>query len=136
MNELYEKLADIEHQRWSHWMKYQFSLCAWLGDGSMVIPPDSVKHWLRQISVDYSDLTEQEKDSDREEVERYWHLIQEKLAQKEARIRELEELLDMLYHLRFVDDTISHEDNMKLWDKIEKALSDKSNQSDKEDGDE
>ena len=25
MGEMIERLADIEHERWSHWMKYLFS---------------------------------------------------------------------------------------------------------------
>ena len=60
-------------------------------------------------------------------VTRYsYNLLATELTQSKARIMELEGLLDMVYHLRFVDDTISHEDNMKLWDKIENALSEKS----------
>ena len=78
MSELYEKLADIEHQRWSDWMKYQFSLCTVREDGTIVIPNVSANHWLRQMSIDYSDLSEEEKDSDREQVDRYWHFIEEK----------------------------------------------------------
>lgn len=73
--ELFEKLANIEHQRWSDWQKYMHSLCDKLPDGSLIIPPESVEHWNRQIKTDYKDLSEQEKDSDRKQVERYWDLI-------------------------------------------------------------
>ena len=70
-----ERLATIEHERWADWMKYQFSLCKQNPDGSLTIPADAVKHWTRQIETKYEDLTEKEKDSDREQVDRYWHII-------------------------------------------------------------
>jgi len=74
---LKEKLADIEHQRWSDWQRYLHSLCVKNEDGSLTIPIKSVKHWERQINTSYKDLTEKEKDSDREQVDRYWPLIKE-----------------------------------------------------------
>lgn len=55
---LFEQLANIQHQIWSHWMKYQFSQCIKNEDGSLTIPSDKVEHWTRQINTDYNDLTE------------------------------------------------------------------------------
>lgn len=72
---LYEKLAAIEHQRWSDWQRYVHGLCARQVDGSLVIPAEQVARWERQINTDYPDLTEDEKNSDREQVDRYWPLI-------------------------------------------------------------
>ena len=66
-----ETLADIEHQRWSHWQRYMHDKCAQRPDGSLVIPPDLVAQWERQISTSYSLLAEREKESDREQVKKY-----------------------------------------------------------------
>jgi len=75
-SELFVKLADIEHQRWADWQKYLHSKC-YGGDKArdLVIPSDLVEHWERQIKTPYSELSEKEKDSDKEQVMRYWDLI-------------------------------------------------------------
>lgn len=73
-NELFEKLAEIEHERWSDWQHHLHSKCANIA-GSLVIRLEDVQHWERQIRTNYKDLSEKEKDSDREQVMRYWHLI-------------------------------------------------------------
>lgn len=70
-----EKLADLEHKRWSHWMKYLFSLCEMQEDGSAIIPLESVKHWKRQIDTSYADLSEKAKESDRKEARRTIELV-------------------------------------------------------------
>ena len=75
--QLLEKLADIEHQRWSDWQKYLHSQCrTTIEGGCLNIPKLLEKRWERQIKTDYKDLSESEKDSDREQVMRYWPLIQ------------------------------------------------------------
>lgn len=73
-NELFEKLADIEHQRWADWQKYLHSYCEVNGN-KVFFPIGFFERWERQIKTDYRDLTEEEKDSDREQVMRYWDLI-------------------------------------------------------------
>lgn len=75
LNELYEKLAEIEHVRWSEWQRHVFSLCDERPDGSYVIPARRARVWKRMLSTDYADLTEEEKDGDRNQVDRYWELI-------------------------------------------------------------
>lgn len=67
-NELIEKLADYEHERWSRWQKHVFSKCIINPDGSFTIPKEFVDRWIRQINTNYKDLSEPEKDSDREEA--------------------------------------------------------------------
>ena len=74
-SDLREQLAEIEHRRWSDWQRYQHSMCERLEDGSLRIPADKVKHWERQIGTRYADLSEREKESDRHQVDRYWHLV-------------------------------------------------------------
>ena len=77
---LMEKLAHHEHARWADWQKYMFSLCfkQKVGGeftGALIISAKNVNHWERQIKTDYKDLSDVEKDSDREQVMRYFHLI-------------------------------------------------------------
>lgn len=68
---LIEKLSAIEHERWAHWQSYLHSKCNKNDDGSLTIPKELVKKWDKQIKTNYSDLTEKEKNSDREQVMKY-----------------------------------------------------------------
>lgn len=74
-SDLREKLAAIEHERWSSWQRYVHDRGNRQADGSLVLSADDVVRWDRQMTTDYADLTEAEKDSDREQVDRYWHLV-------------------------------------------------------------
>ena len=95
--EFEENAASMEHDRWSSWQKYLHSLCTphrilslntttkeyeEIETGGLVIGKDRVKHWERQISLPYSELTEQEKEYDRIEVRKYYPLIEELFLQK------------------------------------------------------
>ena len=75
MTELFELLAAIEHERWSDWQKFVHDLCERLPDGRLAIPAHNVERWERQIETPYDDLSEAEKESDRDQVRRYWHLL-------------------------------------------------------------
>ena len=68
--ELLDSLASVQHDIWAHWMTYLFSICKENADGSVTIPVDKVKRWKRQIKTTYIDLTEKEKESDREQAEK------------------------------------------------------------------
>lgn len=93
-DELIEKLAAIEHERWADWQKWMIGSAGtdttprykFNEDGSITIPAVLIKAWRRQINTSYKDLTDNEKQSDRDQVMRYWPLIQEHTAQavKEA----------------------------------------------------
>ena len=72
---LMEKLADIEHQRWASWQKYMHSKGMKDEFGSLTIQWQEIERWEKQIKTDYKDLSEAEKDSDREQVLRYFNLI-------------------------------------------------------------
>jgi hypothetical protein len=71
LNALVEKLANAEHNRWSHWQKYMHSRCERRADGSLLIPADLVLQWERQLATPYEELSEKEKASDREQVHKY-----------------------------------------------------------------
>ena len=64
-----EELAEVQHEIWSHWMKYLFSQCVRADDG-WTIPSEKVTRWVRQINTPYSELSEKEKGSDREQADK------------------------------------------------------------------
>ena len=75
MSTIFEQLAAIEHTRWSGWQSYLHSKCIKNPDGSLTIPAGYVKHLEILINKPYVELTDKEKESDREEVRKYWSLI-------------------------------------------------------------
>ena len=83
-DELLEKLAAIEHERWSHWQRYLHSQCTAGPDGSLTIPAEQVRRWSTQMTTRYSDLTSEERESDREQVRRYLPIIAQALARSAA----------------------------------------------------
>jgi len=68
--DLIEKLAAIEHQRWSDWHIHMVSNNN----------PENMARWNRQAITAYKHLSEREKESDRKEVMRYWPLIAEAIV--------------------------------------------------------
>ncbi|SDQ22340.1 hypothetical protein [Leucobacter chromiiresistens] len=70
-----DRLAAIEHERWAHWQEYVHSRCERRADGSLVIPPELVARWESQIRTHYSDLSTEERESDREQVLKYLPVI-------------------------------------------------------------
>ena len=77
--DLLEHLAAIEHDRWSKWQKYVHNKGVRQPDGSIVIPAEFVERWDRQIATSYENLSEIEKESDREQVHDYIHVIKKAL---------------------------------------------------------
>jgi hypothetical protein len=80
MDELLEQLASIEHERWSHWQRYLHGKGVPQADGSLLLPSDLVHRWELQMETPYDQLSESEKQSDREQVQRYLPLIVAKLS--------------------------------------------------------
>lgn len=74
---LVETLANIEHARWAKWQRYLHSKAVKQLDGSLVIPAELVERWERQIETPYQSLTEDEKESDREQVREYLTVIKD-----------------------------------------------------------
>lgn len=80
---LRERLADIQHAIWSHWMTYMFSVCETYQDYTeesngnfdmILIPEDKADRWRRQMEKEYDELSEKEKESDRHQADK---IIQE-----------------------------------------------------------
>lgn len=65
---LIEALAALAHQQWSGWMEYLFSKGCGMPDGGFCLPSAVVRRWQRQMVTAYSDLPEEEKESDRQEA--------------------------------------------------------------------
>ena len=61
-------VADVQHAIWSHWMEYLFSISAPGENGSCIISPEKVERWRRQMRTPYSELTEKEKTSDKDQA--------------------------------------------------------------------
>ena len=78
---LLEELAAIEHQRWAHWQKYVHDHGERQPDGSVLLPASLVERWERQINTPYKDLAESEKNSDREQVRKYFPVLERWLQQ-------------------------------------------------------
>lgn len=65
--ELIEKLAALEHDQWAHWTKYMLSNMS----------DENIKRWKKQIATPYSELSEEEKNSDREWTRKVLAIIEE-----------------------------------------------------------
>ena len=55
-SELIEKLAAHEHEQWAHWTRYMLDN----------LTEENIARWRQQIDTAYQDLSEQEKESDRD----------------------------------------------------------------------
>lgn len=76
--ELLEKLAAIEHERWADWQKWMHGSFYKIEKGNAIhqsLPQLLIERWERQIKTPYADLPDAEKQSDRDQVARYWPLI-------------------------------------------------------------
>ena len=80
LESLLETLAAVEHGRWAHWQKYLHGKCEQHANGALVIPDDLVKKCEQQITTPYAELSEKEKESDREQVRIYLAIISQALS--------------------------------------------------------
>jgi hypothetical protein len=63
-----DKLANLQHEIWSHWMRYLFEISSQNEDGTVTIPADKVDRWKRQMSTKYPELSNDEQESDLEQA--------------------------------------------------------------------
>lgn len=70
-----ERLAALAHAQWSDWMEYLFSKCQMNEDGTAIIPAWAVERWQRQMNIPYSELPEDEKESDRAEADKMLEVL-------------------------------------------------------------
>jgi hypothetical protein len=103
---LKEELAELEHSRWSLWMRHLFKQGSDNPDGTFTINADSVSRWKRQMDTDYRMLSATEKDSDRVEASktiRVLSLNSQKNAIHEEAIEMCKELVPMFKEGQVID---------------------------------
>ncbi len=69
--DLRERLADLAHKQWSGWMGYLFGKGESNEDGTWTMPAWAVKRWRLQAATPFSELSGEEKDSDRKEADKF-----------------------------------------------------------------
>ena len=67
-----EKIADKTHEIWCNWMKHLFSKCEMNEDGTATIPKHFVDRWIYQTNTKYEDLSEDDKQKDRDVFQEYY----------------------------------------------------------------
>lgn len=82
LESLVDQLAAIEHERWAHWQSYMHSKGLREPDGSLSIPANLVGRWERQFELNYDELSDEEKESDREQVRRYLPILKEAFSSR------------------------------------------------------
>ena len=84
MSEFRERLAELCHDQWSGWMKYMLheDRGALLSTPAWVINTESFKRWSRQMNTPYAELSEKEKESDRNEADKFIALVEEFLQER------------------------------------------------------
>jgi len=85
--ELIELIADFMNEQWGHWMQYLYSKleeCYIKDDNEyvQVITPTDYFHWQKQMNTPYAELSEKEKDSDREWARKLLEVLTKYLEEK------------------------------------------------------
>lgn len=87
-DELREKLAEYAHSAWSGWMKYMFSCEMDDEDCGRSLPGWTRVRWQRQMTTEYADLPESEKESDRDQADAILAIVNARIAALEAELAE------------------------------------------------
>ena len=75
-----EKLADLEHKKWSGWQTHCHKILREMCPSKEL--EKVLERWDKQIATDYKDLSEREKEMDRVEARKTLELIAEEKAIK------------------------------------------------------
>jgi len=78
--ELLEKLAAVEHEQWSEWIRHMESL-------KVIVDVPIREMWLKLACIPYGKLTETGKESDRKFARKVLKVFDETLADKVSRRR-------------------------------------------------
>lgn len=82
-----EDIANKTHEVWSDWMRHLFGKCKINEDGTATIPKEDVERWMRQMNTPYEDLSEEEKQSDRDVFKKYYQeLVEGEILMAEHRM--------------------------------------------------
>lgn len=66
-----EEFAELQHQIWSHWMKWMFKNGGQFHMGLWKMNPLKEQRWKRQMLTPYEELPEGEKDGDRATIREF-----------------------------------------------------------------
>ncbi|MCL2095067.1 hypothetical protein FWH13_03015 [Candidatus Saccharibacteria bacterium] len=90
-NKIIEQLAAVEHERWADWQKWCHQVIR--ENSPSHGTGDVLKRWDRQIETPYLGLSEQEKESAREQVRRYLPIVEQEIRRAElaARLAEIDQ---------------------------------------------
>ena len=91
MSDLMEQLAAIEHDRWADWMRHMK-----MKSPGWVIRMEDIDRWERQMRTPYAELSESEKESDREQVRRYLPLFEPRIQQLKSDATALADALEQI----------------------------------------
>lgn len=139
--DLMEKLAGIEHQRWADWQEHIMDIALKSGSDDIGIrtfgwDTEKVKTWEEQIETLYSELSEEDKEKDREQVRRYLPILNSWLSKafeevrQEARNEALVKILEADEYIKsFKSSLLAEVEKMKketeeitVFDKIAEAI--------------
>lgn len=90
---LRETLAELAHNQWVGWMEYLFFKSKQV-DGCVIVPAWANERWRRQVATRYADLSEEEKDSDRSEADKFLSVFNAQLAERDRLIEQMREALE------------------------------------------
>jgi hypothetical protein len=74
-SKMLDQIADLQHEIWSHWLRYLFEVSLQNDDGTVTVPADKVERWKRQMITKYADLSDNEQNSDLEQARKIVDLI-------------------------------------------------------------
>ena len=66
-----ESLAEFFHNQWIHWMKYMIPIIEENNEETV----ESINKWKKQMKTPYKKLTNKEKESDREQVDKFFDFL-------------------------------------------------------------
>ena len=69
--EIIDNFANAQHEIWSHWMKYLFTQGWEQPDGTFKIKSIQVEKWKKQMTTSFVELSEEEKESDRNVIKEF-----------------------------------------------------------------
>jgi hypothetical protein len=80
---LREELAALEHDQWAHWTRWQIDNAS----------PEMNERWERQITTPYAELSQREKDADREWADKVLAIVQPVIDRQAARLKAAENVI-------------------------------------------
>ena len=78
--DLEERLAELCHEQWSHWIKYLFSECKHQAEPpwTVTIPQRKFLHWKGLSSMRYYELSDDQKEQHRVMAMEFASVLEEK----------------------------------------------------------